>query len=162
MVSTFTNLNIFIIKDIMKICTVCKEEKDYSHFSKNKKRKDGYQSECKICSNIRSRKRYGENKEVMIKQINEARDKRINEHRELFYQILCDSKCIDCGNDDPLVLEFDHINGDTKKHGLSKMVHDGYSWDNILKEIEKCEVRCANCHRIKTAKEQGWFKYIVK
>ena len=41
------------------------------------------------------------------------------------------------------------------------MIHDGYSWSNILKEIDKCECRCANCHRIKTAIEQDWYKYKV-
>lgn len=40
---------------------------------------------------------------------------------------------------------------------VSLMVADGYSWENILKEIEKCQVLCANCHRIKTARDYKWY-----
>lgn len=60
-----------------------------------------------------------------------------------------DRGCIDCGyNEHACVLDFDHVRG--KKIGsISKMLRT-HSWNEVLKEIEKCEVRCANCHRIKT------------
>ena len=64
--------------------------------------------------------------------------------------------CVDCGETDPRVLDFDHINN--KKHNISTLLRKEYSWDSILKEAAKCEVRCANCHRRKTAKDQGWYK----
>lgn len=56
--------------------------------------------------------------------------------------------CADCGNKNPIVLDFDHLGN--KKYNVSRMVHDGMSWKAIKKEIEKCEVVCANCHRIRT------------
>ncbi|MBD2564531.1 HNH endonuclease [Nostoc linckia FACHB-391] len=62
--------------------------------------------------------------------------------------------CVDCGEADPIVLEFDHIQ--QKKYGISRMVYAGMGVDSISKEIEKCEVRCANCHRRATAKRSGW------
>lgn len=68
--------------------------------------------------------------------------------------------CIDCGETDPIVLEFDHLKD--KKYNISDLIRTGYSIEKIDKEIEKCEVRCANCHRRKTAKEQGWYNYINK
>jgi hypothetical protein len=34
----------------------------------------------------------------------------------------------------------------------------GYGWNRILAEIAKCQVRCANCHRRKTARDFKWFK----
>jgi phenylalanyl-tRNA synthetase alpha subunit len=37
-----------------------------------------------------------------------------------------------------------------KKYNVSRMIHDGFSWKAIKKEIEKCEVVCANCHRVRT------------
>jgi hypothetical protein len=61
---------------------------------------------------------------------------------------------VDCGETDPVVLEFDHVRGE-KKGEIAMMVRvDG--WDKIVEEMAKCELRCANCHRRKTAKQLGW------
>lgn len=57
--------------------------------------------------------------------------------------------CIDCGNKNPIVFEFDHIE-DNKIAAVSAMVTKGYAWCKILDEIAKCECVCANCHRIRT------------
>lgn len=143
----------------MKICRVCKIEKELTSFNKKSVRKDGLQSDCRECSKIRSKQQYDNNKTKMIIQISKSNIKKREEYKSKFYDILSKSCCVDCGNNNPLVLEFDHIDPNEKVHGLSKMVHDCYSWDNILKEIDKCECRCANCHRIKTATEQNWYKY---
>ncbi len=142
----------------MKICSVCKLEKDESDFNKNSKRYDGLQSECRECSKKKSKEYYLKNKTKMVGQINQSRVERLAKYRQLFFDLLKTSSCIDCGIDNPVVLDFDHKNTDEKVHEVSKMLHDGYSWDNILLEISKCDVRCANCHRIKTAKEQNWYK----
>jgi hypothetical protein len=57
--------------------------------------------------------------------------------------------CLDCGYDkDPRALDFDHLGTEPKIAGISEMIT--YKWDRILTEIDKCCVRCANCHRIKT------------
>ena len=54
--------------------------------------------------------------------------------------------CIDCGyKGHPAALEFDHVRG-AKKHTISRIK----SIPEMLKEIEKCDVRCSNCHRIRT------------
>ena len=53
--------------------------------------------------------------------------------------------CVDCGERDQIVLEFDHMRD--KEYEISKMVASGLNLESIKTEIEKCEVRCANCHR---------------
>jgi hypothetical protein len=58
------------------------------------------------------------------------------------------SGCVDCGEKNHIVLDFDHIRD--KKYNVSRMIHDGFSWKAIMREIQKCEVVCANCHRIRT------------
>lgn len=61
------------------------------------------------------------------------------------------SGCVDCGYAAHAVaLQFDHI-GDNKKMNVSDMIRSDYSWITIKEEIDKCEVRCANCHAVMTA-----------
>ncbi len=55
-----------------------------------------------------------------------------------------------------MVLEFDHQS--EKREAISSMVSWATSWQAIEKEIALCAVRCANCHRRKTARERGWLR----
>jgi hypothetical protein len=66
--------------------------------------------------------------------------------------------CVDCGEEDIIVLEFDHLPERGKAHGISVMVSNGYGLGAIIAEIDKCEVRCANCHKRKTAIRSEWAK----
>jgi hypothetical protein len=59
--------------------------------------------------------------------------------------------CVDCGENNIIVLEFDHVRG--KKCGNVGNLKT-YSLGKVIREIEKCEVRCANCHRIVTHKRR--------
>lgn len=85
----------------------------------------------------------------------------ILENRQRYFNILKQSVCIGCGEVNPIVLEFDHKDGVEKIESVGRMVGNGYSWETIEKEIEKCEIRCANCHRIRTAEQQGWYKDLI-
>jgi ribosomal protein L32 len=61
------------------------------------------------------------------------------------------SGCIDCGYAAHAeALQFDHT-GDDKKGNVSDLIRSDYSWTTIVNEINKCEVRCANCHAVKTS-----------
>jgi len=51
-----------------------------------------------------------------------------------------------------VVLEFDHVRG-VKIWEISRM-RVRASERALLSEIEKCDVRCANCHRRKTYREK--------
>ena len=74
-------------------------------------------------------------------------------------EYLSNHPCEICGEDDPIVLEFDHIDPSTKHRTVSKMISGHTSWNKILNEIEKCRILCANCHRRHTYKQQGhWGK----
>ncbi|MEO8971312.1 MAG: hypothetical protein ABI406_06905, partial [Ktedonobacteraceae bacterium] len=66
--------------------------------------------------------------------------------------------CIDCGEKDIRLLEFDHVYG-KKKTTISRLLTQNRSWPIIEAEITKCEVRCANCHRLKTFERDGdWWR----
>ena len=58
--------------------------------------------------------------------------------------------CIDCGLFDPLVMEFDHVTG-TKVNDVRTLVREAAAMHVLEAEIAKCVVRCANCHRRRTA-----------
>jgi hypothetical protein len=66
--------------------------------------------------------------------------------RELAGEYLLSHPCVDCGEDDLRVLDFDHRPGSWKTHNVMFLVSSGYSLARIRTEIEKCEVRCRNCH----------------
>jgi hypothetical protein len=57
-----------------------------------------------------------------------------------------------------LVLEFDHVRG-VKKSDICKLANRPANLETLADEIEKCDVRCANCHRRRTVKELKWFRH---
>jgi len=99
-------------------------------------------------------KRYYEtNKERLIAE-SKARNILIRKrNRKYIYEVKIKSHCIDCGETNPVVLDFDHVRGE-KVGDLSNMVNQSYGIKALSKEIEKCEVRCSNCHRIVTHKRR--------
>lgn len=142
-----------------KLCTICKHVKPLTEFNKNKGRQDGLQTHCRQCSKKKSRKYYHANREKH-KQITIARKHQvIKECQQYTYDYLLFHSCVDCGENDPIVLEFDHVRG-KKRNAICFMIGRGCSLTSIKKEIEKCEVRCANCHRRKTAKDFEWYRNI--
>ncbi len=89
----------------------------------------------------------------------EAQKKHRIKVRLAVFEFLSQQSCVDCGEKDPIVLDFDHKNPKKKYKPVSKLMSGHWAWKTVEKEIKKCEVRCANCHRRKTYKEQGgWGK----
>lgn len=63
--------------------------------------------------------------------------------------------CVDCGESDPIILEFDHTDPKHKKFNIGDAAKRGFALQTVLDEVAKCEVRCANCHRKKTYRDAG-------
>lgn len=150
-----------ILEKGSKECSKCKIEKKLIEYNKKKGNTDGLQSFCKECQKRHAKEYYEVNHEKQKKQINESNKIRINNNRAKYFNLLSNSKCTDCPETNPIVLEYDHKDGVDKIKGVGYMVGSGYSWTAILKEIEKCDIRCANCHRIRTAKQFGWYKDLI-
>ena len=74
---------------------------------------------------------------------------------------LAEHHCVDCGESDIRVLDFDHNPGTDKKAEIAKLVNQGVGWARVQAEIAKCRVRCANCHRRKTFERAGWWRQRV-
>jgi len=65
--------------------------------------------------------------------------------------------CCLCGyNQHACALDFDHRDPDQKLFNISQRVTK--NWDSLLLEIEKCDVLCANCHRVRTYNEKHYKK----
>lgn len=63
--------------------------------------------------------------------------------------------CADCGGVfDSVCMDFDHL-GDDKTASIGLMVSKGMSTRRIDEEIAKCELVCANCHRVRTHRLRG-------
>jgi hypothetical protein len=109
------------------------------------------QTRCKECRAEYMRQRG----ELHRRQTREARERRRAEARRYLFELLTTGPCQDCGQSDPLVLEFDHVG--PKTAAVSVLVHEGYSVDRVSKEIAACDLVCANCHRRRTAlRGQSW------
>lgn len=77
-------------------------------------------------------------------------------------QFLTQHPCVDCGETDPTVLDFDHLPGAAKRFTISRAVGASTrSWRAIAEEMAKCEVVCANCHRRRTASRAGFRKQLL-
>lgn len=70
-------------------------------------------------------------------------------NRDYINNYLLNHPCIDCGNPDLRVLDFDHVRGE-KEGNIADAPQKAWAMERLQKEIEKCDVRCANCHRIAT------------
>lgn len=114
-----------------------------------------YQSKCKECQKKYRRDHYLKNKD---KYIEKSKDWKLKQKLKIL-KYLSNKSCADCGEDNPIVLEFDHLSDKEFDIG-SKIGH--YSYDKILKEINKCDVVCANCHRIRTATRSNSYRYLYK
>ncbi len=84
--------------------------------------------------------------------------KYVNKKRKIVIDYLKSHPCIDCKESDILVLDFDHINPSDKMGNIANMVSGG-SIGDLISEIKKCDIRCANCHRRKTAKQFNSYKF---
>ena len=138
-----------------KTCSICSEEKHITEFYKDPKKINGCKHECKICYDERDKRYYQKNKHKIAERIKNRKSK----IRKYIYDYLLSHPCVDCGESNPIVLEFDHVG--EKTINISEIRTYGWSTSRIDKEISQCQIRCANCHKIKTAREQGWYKDLL-
>ena len=137
------------------ICSTCKINKSPKSFSFRNKTKNIRNKICKSCIGI-SRKIYKKNNKEKIRQKDQRRADNL---KEAVYNYLLTHPCKECGESEPLFLEFDHINPEDKIATIANLVSNKKSLNTILNEITKCQVLCVKCHRLKSAKEGNYFQY---
>ena len=126
-----------------KICTKCGEEKPLTEFNFKNKAKSKRQAQCKECQRARERELYNQSYKYRNRDLyNQNRRKWRVEMRHTIQEIKRCGCCI-CGETELCCLDFHHLRD--KEFELAKA--PDVSKERLYKELEKCIVLCANCHR---------------
>jgi hypothetical protein len=88
------------------------------------------------------------------KAILEQTRRRRQQRREILDSLKAEP-CADCGQSFPTCcMDFDHVRG-VKKAAISSMLCGAADWERLCEELDKCDMVCSNCHRIRTARRAG-------
>ena len=140
-----------------KRCSTCGVVKPLDEFHLDRARQDRRQNNCKACNIAINKQWYRDHPEAREQRMDSYARKRTREGQEFVLGYLLTHPCVDCGETDPVVLEFDHLRDKVKN--VSAMLRGRLS--RLIAEIEKCEVVCANCHRRRTAARLQSFRFLA-
>jgi hypothetical protein len=136
----------------LRRCGRCGELKPMSDFAWRRKHRAQRHNYCRPCHAAYKREHYVRHKDRYVAQA-VRRNKALAEQRaDYLVEFFSERSCVDCGEGDPLVLEFDHLGN--KKFDIARGLR-GRTWQAVLDEIAKCDVVCANCHRRRTGLREG-------
>jgi hypothetical protein len=140
----------------MKTCGQCGRTRLIEDFAFRNQARGTRQSICAECFGEYRRAHYSKNKAQYITRNNRNIRIRATVLNRWLFEYLLDHPCVDCGEVDPVVLEFDHLDPRTKRMDVSVMAQRGYPLRSLEAEVAKCVVRCANDHRRRTGSQFGW------
>lgn len=138
-----------------KRCGRCKQSRPLTEFNRRRASRDGLHSICRDCNRAKARAYYSLNREAHIRRIVAAKGERRGRALELVARYLLAHPCLDCGEADIRVLDFDHRDGSDKATEVMRLAQDGHALKRVAAEIAKCDVRCRNCHAIVTYERMG-------
>lgn len=142
----------------MRKCGRCGSEKPVEDFAWRRKAKEQRDNYCRPCRAEYKQEHYAANRQRYIDSAHSRRQKMVLERFTYLVAYLREHPCTDCGETDPIVLEFDHLRD--KEFGIAKGLRD-HGWQSVLDEMTKCDVVCANCHRRRTARRGGFMRAVV-
>lgn len=139
----------------LRTCTECHVMQPITAFVIKDGRTGRRGTRCRPCVAAASREHYRNNRDAYLRRPRTSATRRREPERDLVLAYLNDHPCVDCGESDPLLLEFDHRDRATKVGAVSHLLWQR-RWSEAAAEIAKCDVRCVRCHRRKTANDFGW------
>jgi hypothetical protein len=142
----------------MRRCGRCGELKPLEDFAWRRKAKGQRHNYCRPCHAAYHREHYLANKQRYIDQAAANKRKTRLEQTARLIEHFKRHPCADCGETDPLVLEFDHLRDKEFCIGTALC---RFGWARIQAEMAKCEVVCANCHRRRTARRRGAIRVLL-
>lgn len=134
-----------------KKCNTCLQILPKEDFNRRVRGPDGRQSVCRVCQHKRDASLYKENRSFRKEQIKQRRQEVGRKLKLIIGEAKAGKACLDCGisNLHPCQMDFDHIVG-PKEFDISKAANLCVSEDALLNEMQKCQLVCANCHRLRT------------
>ena len=105
------------------------------------------------------RQHYKDNKSVYLEKARGWNKSNRVAVEDYLFNYLSKHPCIECGEADVVLLEFDHRDQVEKTEAVATMVAQYYSIKTVEAEVAKCDIRCVRCHRLKTAREAGYWLY---
>ena len=139
-----------------RVCSKCGVEKDINEFPLRNQFTRRRQSYCMDCRSEMGKSWYEKNKDYQKANAKKHSTEYRNTAKEYVWNYLLTHPCSECGESNPVVLEFHHVGG--KDRAISELVGRGATLEKIKEELSRCQVLCANCHRKVTAQERGWFR----
>lgn len=142
----------------MKRCPHCDQSKPIDAFAWRNRAQGRRAPFCRACQKDYMRRHYLANRDVYIaRAVENKRTAKLTRTQRLL-EFFATHPCVDCGEDDPVVLEFDHLRD--KEFDISQGYYSR-PWSVVLEEIDKCEVVCANCHRRRTCTRLGSLRMML-
>jgi hypothetical protein len=136
-------------------CGALKKVEDFSWRRRAKGQRDSF---CRPCRSAYGREHYQANRQRYIDQAAASKRRLRVERTKRLIEFFATHPCVDCGETDPVVLEFDHLHDKSFNIGWGLCQRN---WQAIVDEMDKCEVVCANCHRRRTARRRGAIRAIL-
>lgn len=141
----------------LRRCSRCGELKAVDEFPIKVVRTGRRRTWCLNCCRAYGREHYEKNRDTYLKRNTDRRKVERPKTKALIDAYLREHPCADCGRSDITVLEFDHRDPTNKDSTVGALARNA-EWPRVLSEIQKCDVRCANCHRRRTAQQFNWAK----
>ncbi|WP_249009275.1 hypothetical protein [Conexibacter sp. DBS9H8] len=145
-------------RDDLIRCARCHRLKPPSSFNWRRRAIGQRDTYCRPCRADYKHEHYTRNRQRYIDNAAARRARVVRERMSLLIAYFASHPCVDCGESDPRVLEFDHQRD--KAFDIGAGMRDR-PWTDVLEEIDKCEVRCANCHRRRTAQQFGFLRALL-
>lgn len=137
------------------MCSTCRRSLPLDAFNLRSASRDRRQAVCRECNAARARRYYTENLEKHRRAVADQVARTRAQNLQRVGAFLLEHPCVDCGERDLRVLDFDHREGSVKSAEVMKLAKAAYSWQRVLDEIAKCDVRCRNCHAKVTYERMG-------
>jgi hypothetical protein len=155
---TWEHMFVSLPENVTRRCGRCGEQKPAHDFAWRRRARGQRDNYCRPCRAAYKQEHYATNRSRYIANAQRRKQAVIIERAEYLVGFLRAHPCADCGEDDPTVLEFDHLRD--KRFELAKGIRDR-NWQDVLDEIAKCDVVCANCHRRRTARRGRFVRAAV-